>query len=246
MRTTTRLHASLIERGLGAIYLIAFVVAFAAVPGPVGRARPRSSADIPPARSLPRRAELFHVRYSDRLLRVVARSWRGALRRGRSRSGERRAAPDHDADLVRTVGALPVDHEHRRHVLRLRLGVASSSRPASSRSSWATRRSRPPFRPCCLFRWIAFRVEFGAGLIKLRGDRCWRELDLHGVPPRDPAAAQPALPGSPTTLPRCCHRLEAIGNFVTQLVLPFGLFLPQPFASIAAAADDRLRSCTWS
>ena len=27
-----------------------------------------------------------------------------------------------------------------------------------------------------LFRWLAFRVEFGAGLIKLRGDPCWRGL----------------------------------------------------------------------
>src|SRR5207253_4300483 len=27
-----------------------------------------------------------------------------------------------------------------------------------------------------LFRWLVFRVEFGAGMIKLRGDRCWRDL----------------------------------------------------------------------
>ena len=27
-----------------------------------------------------------------------------------------------------------------------------------------------------LMRWLVFRVEFGAGLIKLRGDRCWRDL----------------------------------------------------------------------
>jgi len=35
-------------------------------------------------------------------------------------------------------------------------------------------------------------------------------------------------------LPRPLHRVEAVGNFVAQLVLPFGLFLPQPFASIVA------------
>jgi hypothetical protein len=35
-------------------------------------------------------------------------------------------------------------------------------------------------------------------------------------------------------LPRPLHRLEVAGNFVAQLVLPFGLFLPQPLASIAA------------
>ena len=27
-----------------------------------------------------------------------------------------------------------------------------------------------------LFRWLLFRLEFGAGLIKMRGDRCWRDL----------------------------------------------------------------------
>jgi membrane protein implicated in regulation of membrane protease activity len=35
-------------------------------------------------------------------------------------------------------------------------------------------------------------------------------------------------------LPRPLHRLEVVGNFVAQLVLPFGLFLPQPIASAAA------------
>jgi hypothetical protein len=36
-------------------------------------------------------------------------------------------------------------------------------------------------------------------------------------------------------MPRWFHRMEAAGNFVAQLVLPFGLFLPQPFATVAAA-----------
>ena len=35
-------------------------------------------------------------------------------------------------------------------------------------------------------------------------------------------------------LPRPIHRLEVVGNFVAQLILPFGLFLPQPIASVAA------------
>jgi len=35
-------------------------------------------------------------------------------------------------------------------------------------------------------------------------------------------------------LPRRLHRFEVLGNFVAQLVLPFGLFLPQPVATIAA------------
>jgi hypothetical protein len=35
-------------------------------------------------------------------------------------------------------------------------------------------------------------------------------------------------------LPRRVHRIEVLGNFVAQLILPFGLFLPQPIATIAA------------
>ncbi len=50
----------------------------------------------------------------------------------------------------------------------------------------------PPVVILWLFRWLAFRVELGAGLIKLRGDAVLAQPDVHPLPPRDPAAAQPA------------------------------------------------------
>lgn len=34
----------------------------------------------------------------------------------------------------------------------------------------------PPILVLLAIRWLLFRLEFGAGLIKLRGDRCWRDL----------------------------------------------------------------------
>lgn len=40
----------------------------------------------------------------------------------------------------------------------------------------------PPVLVLWLLRWVLFRVEFGAGLIKIRGDECWRRLtclDFH-------------------------------------------------------------------
>ena len=83
------------------------------------------------------------------------------------------------------------------------------------------------------FRWLAFRVEFGAGLIKLRGDRCWRELRCMDCHHETQPMPNP-LSWFFHRLPRTFHRLEVVGNFGAQLVLPFGLFLPQPFASIAA------------
>ncbi|MDD7940231.1 lipase maturation factor family protein [Actinomycetospora lutea] len=92
----------------------------------------------------------------------------------------------------------------------------------------------PPAPILWLLVWLLFRVEFGAGLIKMRGDPCWRDLtclDYHHE-------TQP-LP-SPTSwwfhhLPRPLHRVEVVANHVTQLGVPFLLFAPQPVASIAAA-----------
>ncbi len=88
----------------------------------------------------------------------------------------------------------------------------------------------PPFLILLLFRWLAFRVELGAGLIKLRGDPCWRELtcmDFHHE-------TQP-MPGPLSwhfhRLPRSLHRFEVLGNYVAQLIAPFALFLPQPIAA---------------
>jgi hypothetical protein len=37
-------------------------------------------------------------------------------------------------------------------------------------------RSPPPTAVIWLFRWLAFRIMFGAGLIKIRGDACWGDL----------------------------------------------------------------------
>ena len=85
-----------------------------------------------------------------------------------------------------------------------------------------------------LVRWMLFRVEFGAGLIKLRGDPCWRNLTcLHYHYETQPlpnplSACFHHLPGS-------FHKLETIGNFAAQLLVPWGLFFPQPIAGIAGA-----------
>ena len=68
-------------------------------------------------------------------------------------------------------------------------GSCSWSRPASFASSsvrcWSSRpfpRRPPPRAVIWLLRWLAMRIMLGAGLIKLRGDSCWRDLtclDFH-------------------------------------------------------------------
>ena len=92
----------------------------------------------------------------------------------------------------------------------------------------------PPIVVLFLLRWILFRVEFGAGLIKLRGDACWRKLtclDFHHE-------TQP-MPGPLSWffhhLPRPLHRMEVAANHLTQLVVPVLLFTPQPVATAAAS-----------
>jgi len=85
-----------------------------------------------------------------------------------------------------------------------------------------------------LLRWMLFRVEFGAGLIKLRGDPCWRNLTcLHYHHETQP------LPNPLSAyfhhLPDSFHKLEVVGNFAAQLVVPWGLFFPQPVAGISGA-----------
>jgi lipase maturation factor len=88
------------------------------------------------------------------------------------------------------------------------------------------RRSPPPVLVIFLLRWLTFRVMFGAGLIKLRGDPCWRDLtclDFH-------YETQP-LPNPLSWLlyqmPHGWHRLEVLWNHLVELVVPFGLFGPR-------------------
>nr|WP_314842185.1 lipase maturation factor family protein [uncultured Microbacterium sp.] len=76
-----------------------------------------------------------------------------------------------------------------------------------------------------LFWWLLFRVEFGAGMIKIRGGREWRDLTAltyhHETQPMPgPLSRQAHL------LPRWFHRVEVVGNHFAQLVVPFFVFLP--------------------
>ncbi len=92
----------------------------------------------------------------------------------------------------------------------------------------------PPVIIVWLLSWLLFRNMFGAGLIKMRGDRCWRDLtamEFH-------YETQPIPnPGSwfAHHLPERFHRLETLGNHVVELAVPFLYFAPEPYASVAGA-----------
>lgn len=83
----------------------------------------------------------------------------------------------------------------------------------------------PPTVVIVLFWWLLFRLEFGAGMIKIRGGREWRDLTAmnhhHETQPMPgPLSRQAHL------LPRWFHRTEVVGNHIAQLVVPFFLFAP--------------------
>lgn len=92
-----------------------------------------------------------------------------------------------------------------------------------------------------LFWWLLFRLEFGAGMIKIRGGAEWRDLTAlmyhHETQPLPgPLSRQAHL------LPRWFHRAEVVGNHFAQLVVPWllfapllGLWIPGPVPAIVGA-----------
>ena len=86
-----------------------------------------------------------------------------------------------------------------------------------------------------LWRWVLFRVMFGAGLIKLRGDSCWHDLTC-----LDYYFETQPMPNALSWyfhwMPNAVHHAGVVLNHVTELVVPFGYFAPQPIAAIAGVA----------
>ncbi|HJL15988.1 MAG TPA: lipase maturation factor family protein [Sandaracinaceae bacterium LLY-WYZ-13_1] len=77
-----------------------------------------------------------------------------------------------------------------------------------------------------LLRWLAFRVMFGAGLIKIRGDPCWQELTClahHYETQPIPNPVSPLL----HALPMWVHQAGVLFNHLVELVVPFFLFGPR-------------------
>jgi hypothetical protein len=91
----------------------------------------------------------------------------------------------------------------------------------------------PPTTAIMLMRWLAFRIMLGAGLIKLRGDPCWRELtclDAH-------FETQPI----PNPLSALFHHLPhavlaggVVVNHIVEVVLPWFAFGPRRLRLVAA------------
>jgi Lipase maturation factor len=224
----------LLERGLAAIYLVAFIVAWRQFPALCGERglepAPRFIRLVP--RFLDAPTVFRWLGYSDRKLRAL--SGLGIAISAALLLGVPQAAP-----LPITMLAWFVLWAGYQSIVNIggsfySFGWETLLLEAGFLAIFLGNAAiAPPILVLFAFRWLAFRVEFGAGLIKLRGDRCWRELRCMDYHHETQPMPNP-LSWLFHRLPARLHRAEVLGNFAAQLVLPFGLFLPQPFATVAA------------
>jgi hypothetical protein len=221
----------LLERLLAVAYFVAFVstaLQFRALLGERGLVPVRSLLRAVPFRRAP---SLFHIHYSDRFAAVL--TWTGASLAASLILG----LPQHGplwitmtvwfALWVLYLSFVNVGSPYYGFVwetLLLEAGLLAIF--------LGDDRTAPPLLVFFLFRWLLFRLEVGAGLIKVRNDPAWRDLTAlnyhHETQP---------IPGPFSwhihRLPGAFHKLEVLGNHFAQLVAPFLLFAPQPFAVVA-------------
>ncbi|HMJ12137.1 MAG TPA: lipase maturation factor family protein, partial [Polyangiaceae bacterium] len=95
--------------------------------------------------------------------------------------------------------------------------------------------SRPPPTPVIwLFRWLVVRIMWGAGLIKLRGDTCWKDLSCLYHHYQTQPIPNP-LSRYLHFAPRWFHQAGVLFNHVVELVAPFFAFGPRRARHVAGA-----------
>lgn len=222
----------LFERGAAAIFLIAFVAARNQFPALLGE-----NGLLPAPRYLARRSfaeapSLFHWHYSDRFFGVVA--WIGVGIAAAILFGALADAPvfvPMVAWLLLSFLYLSIVNIGQRFYS---FGWESMLVEVGFFAAFVGPQGMVPSVLSLLFlKWMLFRVEVGAGLIKIRAGGPWKDrtaLYYHHE-------TQPM----PNPLSRIGHRLPRaalrggvwFSHFV-QVIVPFALFLPQPVAGTAA------------
>lgn len=224
---------AVVQRGVAAVYVIAFLVVLRQFRPLLGE---RGLLPVPDfVRRVPwhRSPSLFQWRYSDRL--VLAVGWTGLAVAAALLAGLPQAGPPWAPMLA--FGVLWALYLSIVNVGQTFYGFGWESLLLEAgflAAFLGSDRVAPPLPILVLLWWLVFRLEWGAGLIKWRGDPAWRDLTAlyyhHETQP---------MPGPASRLfhllPRPLHRVEVVANHVAQLVVPFGLLLPGPVAGVAAA-----------
>lgn len=223
----------ILERGIAVVYTIAFIAAARQFRVLIGEHGLLPVPQYLSRQSFRQAPSIFHAHYSDRFFAAVA--WVGAALSAGIAVGLADVVPLWVAVLLwlllwilylSIVNVGQTWYSFGWESLMLETGFLAIF--------LGNDHVAPPVLTMWLARMLLFRLEFGAGLIKLRGDSCWRDLTClyyhHETQP---------MPGPLSWffhhLPKPLHRIEVAGNHFAQLVVPFGLFAPQPVASIAGA-----------
>ena len=222
-------------RGLGLIYAVAFLILVRQ-----GRALIGADGILPAARFLARVTAVFHSKSagfwqlpslfwlsaSDAWL--LSSAWLGLL------GALAMLAGFSNAPLLALLWALYLSFTHVGQIfygygwdsLLCEAGVLAIFLAPAWRPRELDRASPPPLLVLLLFRWLLFRLMFGAGLIKLRGDECWRDLTClayHYETQPNPGPLSPLLHAFPLWF----HQLGALFNHLVEVLAPFGVFGPR-------------------
>ncbi|HEY6876746.1 MAG TPA: lipase maturation factor family protein [Polyangiales bacterium] len=222
-----------LQRGLGAIYLVAFLSALHQFRALLGERGLLPVPEFLARHSFREAPTLFHGGYSDR--RFLALAWVGLALSVVALSGASERGPLWLSFAVWfALWGLYLSIVNVGQVF-YGFGWESMLCEAGFFACFlGSAHIEPSPVPVFLLRWMLFRVELGAGLIKIRHDRCWRDctcLYYHYETQPIPNPLSRVF----HRFPKLLHRGAVLFSHFVQLVVPFALFLPQPYALFAGA-----------
>ncbi|TSC55738.1 MAG: hypothetical protein Greene101420_675 [Parcubacteria group bacterium Greene1014_20] len=218
------------QHALAGIYLVAFISAWKQFPALLGEKGLLPAFQFVKRASFWQSPSIFHWHYSDRFLRALAilgAALSAAVLLGLPDQGSWWLSMGIWLALwfiyLSIVNVGQVFYAFGWESMLLEAGCfAAFLGPAS----WQT-----PIIPILILRWMLFRTELGAGLIKLRHDECWQKLTCLFYHYETQPLPNP-LSWYFHHFPKIIHQFSILFSHFVQIIVPFGLFAPQPIAGI--------------
>ena len=221
----------ILQRGFAAVYLVAFLGTLNQFPALLGERGLLPVPDFLRGRSFRSTPGLFAFGYSDRRLRLAA--WSGIALSVLALAGMLAALPWWLGILawlvlwflyLSVVNVGQTFYAFGWESMLLEAGFFTAFLGSAQLAA--------PLIPILILRWMLFRTELGAGLIKLRHDQCWRDLTCLYYHYETQPLPNP-LSWYFHRIPKLLQRASVLFSHIVQVGLPFLLFLPQPLAAIA-------------